>query len=449
MNNRLLWKILFFLFTAASSFRVTLLQLYRRGQSAFALITLLLLQGGASAQWYDIAGPNAEHGTAIASNATGQTFIGGTFHGSLNLSATVNLVGSGSVDGYLAMIDGGIVWAITVSSTVGAVTINEVAPLSDGGVVVVGSFTDDLLPGILVAVGSSDAFVVRYDAAGTALWAAQIAGDAYDTAYGVAVDAEDNIFVTGYFSDANGGTTFYDANGMSTATVFSSGAHDGYVVAYDVDGLYLWSQVFGGTGFDDGIDVATDAAGDVYVTGSFSDTATIASVALTVVGDHDVFVAKYDNSGLSQWAVAGGGTARDEGRGITTTVNGDVVVTGFITDSADFSGLAATASGIGDEEIVLVCYDASGFVQWVGTNGGNFDDRGSAVAETLNGSFAVTGYSDDGNGDIAFLFDSSGAVVNGWGPGVFTVGDDVTVDPISGQVWMTGDQGLDAFVIDF
>ena len=413
----------------------------------FALATFALLHGSASAQWYDIAGPNNDHGTAIASNATGQTFIGGTFQDSVDLSASVSLVGGPSAEGYLAMVDGVIVWAITVNGTVGTVTINEVAPLSDGGVVAVGSFTDDLVPGNLVAVGSSDAFVVRYDDAGNALWATQIAGDAYDTARGVAVDAEDNIFVTGVFSDSIGGTTMYDSNGMSAATVLSSGANDGYVVAYDVNGLYLWNHVLGGTGFDDGIDVATDEAGDVYVTGSFSNTATIASVVLTSAGSHDVFVAKYDNGGLSQWAIAGGGTALDEGRGITTTANGDVVVTGFITDTADFSGLIATASGVGDEEIVLARYDASGIIQWVGTSGGNFDDRGFAVVETLSGSLAVAGYSDGGFGDIATLFDSSGVVVNGWGPGVFAIGDDVTVDPTSGQVMVTGDQtGQDAFV---
>lgn len=417
-------------------------------RGALALASFTLASTSASAQWFDISGPNPVNGTAIAANATGQTFIGGTFIGSVDISPALTLVNGGNLEGYLAMIDGGIAWAITVPSAAGTVVVNEVAPMSDGGVVVVGSFSTDLVPGGLVATGSSDGYVVRYDATGTALWAAHIAGNAYDTARGVAVDDGDNIFVTGYFYESPGGTNVYDSNGMLVETFISTGANDAYVAAFDDNGLYLWSDVMGGTGFDEGYDVAVDAFGDVFVTGSFSDVATVASVALASTGSHDLYVGKYDNSGAPEWAVSGGGDGLDEGRGITATGTGDVVVTGFITESAIFSGIGLSSSGVGDEEIVVARYDSAGVIQWASTSGGSADDRGFAVAERLNGSLVVAAYNDGGFGDIAVLFDSAGAYLNGWGPGVFAIGDDVTVSPISGQLRLTGDQtGQDAFVV--
>jgi hypothetical protein len=48
----------------------------------------------------------------------------------------------------------------------------------------------------------------------------------------------------------------------------------------------------GGTGFDDGLAVATEGSGNVYVTGSFENTVAVGGIVLTSAGSHDVFVAK-------------------------------------------------------------------------------------------------------------------------------------------------------------
>ncbi|MEA3277427.1 MAG: alpha/beta fold hydrolase [Pseudomonadota bacterium] len=73
----------------------------------------------------------------------------------------------------------------------------------------------------------------------------------------------------------------------------------------------------GGASFDYGEDIASDADGNSYVTGTFRDTATFApGVSLTSEGYSDIFVASYDPSGTLRWDVQAGGASADMGRRI-------------------------------------------------------------------------------------------------------------------------------------
>ena len=415
------------------------------------LSSLSLTHGLAFAVVYDIVGPGMDFGTAVATNASGETFIAGHFQGSVDFSATVSLTGTGATDGYLAMVDRNIVWAVAVGGNGGAaVNINDVAALSDGSVVVVGQFTDNLIAGGLVATGALDAFVARFDSVGNAIWATQIGGSGGESAWGVAVDSADNIFVTGNFYESVLGTTIESANMGANAVINSSGSYDGFLAAYNADGQLLWYDTMGGVGFDYGWHVAVDSLGDLYVTGSFQDIATVAGTALTSAGGYDIFVAQYDNSGVSQWVVQAGGASTDEGRGVNVTASGDVLVTGYFSGTADFDALAVSSSGVSDNEMFLARYDSGGNIQWVSSYGGTDRDRGFRVAEDLAGTAWVVGYTDVGFGDIVVGFDSVGNFVNSKSLGVFATGNAIAVNPLNGKVRLTGyKSGPDAFVASF
>lgn len=56
---------------------------------------------------------------------------------------------------------------------------------------------------------------------------------------------------------------------------------------------WQWAKSAGGTSSDEGLSVATDANGNVYVTGYFtSPSITFGADTLTNAGDYDIFVAK-------------------------------------------------------------------------------------------------------------------------------------------------------------
>ena len=93
--------------------------------------------------------------------------------------------------------------------------------------------------------------------------------------------------------------------------------------------------------------VAVDAAGNVYVAGTFSGTANFGATTLTSAGKYDVFVAKWNRAaGAYVWAQRAGGPGNDQAAGLA--VNGtNVYVTGsFAGPTADFGTtvLASTSA---------------------------------------------------------------------------------------------------------
>ena len=130
-------------------------------------------------------------------------------------------------------------------------------------------------------------------------------GTYYDYGRSIAVDANGNSYVTGYFYSST--ITF----GLTTLT--NSGVYsDIFVVKYDSSGNVVWAKNTGGTNEDKGYGIAVDAIGNSYVTGWFSSsTITFGSTTLTNSGSDDIFVVKYDSSGNVMRAKSAGGTSND------------------------------------------------------------------------------------------------------------------------------------------
>src|SRR5262245_39586846 len=88
----------------------------------------------------------------------------------------------------------------------------------------------------------------------------------------------------------------------------------------------------GGTISDQGRGIATDSAGNVYIAGSFEDTADFdpgpGSSELTSQGSFDMVVAKYSTNGVLLWARSMGGSDGDNGRAIAVDGSGNVYTTG-------------------------------------------------------------------------------------------------------------------------
>ena len=78
------------------------------------------------------------------------------------------------------------------------------------------------------------------------------------------------------------------------------GTSDIFVARYDQSGDLVWAGQAGGTEQDQGLDIARDGVGAIYVTGRFTDKATFGlgeskETVLTSPGrDRDMFVAKYE-----------------------------------------------------------------------------------------------------------------------------------------------------------
>ena len=108
------------------------------------------------------------------------------------------------------------------------------------------------LPG-QVGAGGSDAYVRRYDSAGSELWTRQFGSAEFDTLNGITVDSA-GIYVAG------------DTSGALPGQV-SSGDSDGFVRKSDLTGSEVWTRQFGTASRDGAFGIAVHSSG-VYASGS-------------------------------------------------------------------------------------------------------------------------------------------------------------------------------------
>jgi len=120
---------------------------------------------------------------------------------------------------------------------------------------------------------------------------------------------------------------------------------------------------FGGSGEDLSYAIAIGPDDQQYVTGGFSSTAQFAGTTLVSAGGKDIFLAKYRRSGDLLWIVQAGGPNDDSGQALDFDRAGNVYLTGWFTNSATFgstSGASKTVTGTGQATIFLAKYRPSG-----------------------------------------------------------------------------------------
>jgi hypothetical protein len=299
-----------------------------------------------------------------------------------------------------------------------------------GNVLVTGFFsgTADFGGGPLVTANSfPDIFVAKYAPDGAHLWSKRFGGTGSDLGLGIATDASGNVLVTGFFS--------VQANFGGGSLV--GGGQEIFVAKFAPDGSHIWSQRFGNTGTDQGLGIATDASGNVLVTGIFQGSADFGGGPLFAAGgSQDIFVAKFAPDGSHIWSQRFGSTGIDEGRGIVTDASGNVLVTGSFQGSADFGGGPLTSAG--SDDIFVAKFAPNGAHIWSQRFGSTLSDQGLGIATDASGNVLVTG-----------LF--SGQANFGGGPLVSAGGFDIFVAkyaPDGSYIWSWGfgstgsDQGL-------
>ncbi|MBS1579380.1 MAG: hypothetical protein JST29_07060 [Bacteroidetes bacterium] len=125
-----------------------------------------------------------------------------------------------------------------------------------------------------------------------------------------------------------------------------------------------------------GYSVARDGQGNIYVCGTFNNTVNFnpsGSASLTANGTSDAFIAKYNSSGVYQWAFNVGasiGGNNDAGRGIVIDNNGSVLISGTIGNTAggtvnfDPNGTHTVSFATAGQAIFIAKYDSSGNYLW-------------------------------------------------------------------------------------
>jgi hypothetical protein len=154
---------------------------------------------------------------------------------------------------------------------------------------------------------------------------------------------------------------------------------------------FAWARQAGSVGADKTRGLATDTAGNIYMTGEFSKTATFGDFTVETKGDLDFFVAKYSPEGKCLWVRTGGGSKTDRGYGVAVDAQGNVFVTGHCQSTdATFDGVPFENRG-GDYDLFIAKYDATGKLQWLKSAGGNGYNYGHGIGVDREGNCYFTG----------------------------------------------------------
>ena len=218
-----------------------------------------------------------------------------------------------------------------------------IATDEEGSIIVVGRFSDETLFGVgdgqdirLTSAGDKDVFIVKYDPSGRLCWAKRAGGSNFDLGFDVAVDGFGNVFVVGWFR----GSTVFGPNEPNETTLSSENDYDVFIAKYrGNDGTLVWVKRAGGSHADHGFGVATDPAGNVFVTGAFQDVGRFNVITHTSAGDYDMFIAKYDSSGEVLWVKRAGGNDSDAGLAVALDSENHVLVAGKFQGTAYFDDI--------------------------------------------------------------------------------------------------------------
>jgi len=284
--------------------------------------------------------------------------------------------------------------------------------------------------GYRTLAGTNDVFLTKIDATGsTMVYSSYLGGTSYDNSGAITVDDAGNVYITGssmssdfplVYSTYLGGSSFDAGNGIAldrtgaayiigttsssdyptvAAMQLSAGGWDSFITKINPAGSALvYSTYLGGTSIEDGKDIAVDASGAAYITGttSSSDFPLVSPIqGYTGTGYDDVFISKINPAGTALvYSTCLGGSSVEDIFAIAIDASGNAYVTGS-TWSTDFTVVnplqGVYGGGYQDAFVTMVSADGQSF-GYSTYLGGSDQESGLGIAVDTQGNTYVAGW---------------------------------------------------------
>ncbi|HEV7347167.1 SBBP repeat-containing protein [Telluribacter sp.] len=333
--------------------------------------------------WH-VGGTDSDFANRIITDKNENVYIIGNFKNEISFEETKLLTASGAQGVFIVKYNslGKLIWAKKAGEA-GIIEGRSLAVDEQGGIIFTGIFYGNATfsPSNITSVGSGDVFVGKLSSQGDFVWVTQAGGQNTDYALDIAVDKHGNSYICGYFI---GPTKFGETN----LNIY--GGLDIFVAKINNEGTFLWAKSAGGNFEDIAKSITVDSNGNVYLTGSFSDSARFGSSTLLSKGSKDIFICKYSTEGNVNWVKAAGGNSVEGGNGITLDINGDIYITGQFYETISFESNFLTSQGLGD--IFIAKYNLNGNLLWAQQTGGNGFDFANSIVAGTNGRIYIAGY---------------------------------------------------------
>ncbi len=398
-------------------------------------------------------------------NASGNTQV--------DSNVTLPISGLLSASGFIIKYNSsGLVQWATAIGNIKSEYINKVILDSDNNIYITGSYninsniilknvfgntqvnSDVTLP--YVNVSYISAFVIKYNSSGLVQWATTIDGLNGNYGNNIALDSDNNIYVTGrYNSSANfplknaSGTTQVNSNVMLPGTSSQSG----FIIKYNSSGLVQWATNIDGVSTEIASGISVDSDNNIYIGGRYNSSSNFtlknasgttqvnSNVTLPGVPSQAGFIIKYNSSGLVQWATNIDGSGIDFLYGTSIDYDNNIYIIGTYISSSNFalknaSGTTqvnsnVTLPGTSSQSAFIIKYNSSGLVKLATRISNNVLPMTCKSCLFKNGDLIVNfgiATSNITSSDIT-IYDSLGNS---------QIPSQVTLPPVSGNKYMGG-----------
>ncbi|MCP4136518.1 MAG: hypothetical protein GY754_36450 [bacterium] len=308
-----------------------------------------------------------DKGQGLAMDSNGNIYVSGYTKGNLNGNTN-----AGSWDVILVKYNkfGQMLWTRQVGAQ-GVDEGNAIAIDSKNNIYIAGN-TLTSLDGS-EKIGQGDIFLMKFNASGEKQWTRLYGTIQVDEAYDIGIDSDDNIFITG---KTNG-----DLDGNA-----QQGHQDVFLMKLNTSGTKQWTQTLGSQNSDFGFGVAFDSANNIYVAGL-----TAGILAGNTTLDEPVLLAKFNQAGSVQWIKQSSINSHlDRALDVAVDSSDNVYITGYSVIYPEVGGA--------HRDIFIAKYNSSGVLIWTREMGSTndlyshrIDDEAHAITIDSNDNIYISG----------------------------------------------------------
>ena len=236
----------------------------------------------------------------------------------------------------------------------------------------------------------------------------------YDPSLPLIIDPVVRIWGTYYGNTGNdssqdcatddGTNVYFTGYTTSNNNIATTGSHqsvltgtNAFLAKFDSTGIRQWATYYG-SGFTLGYSCATDVFGNIFMSGSTSSAAAITSAGAHQTihgGNDDAFLVKFNNAGVRQWGTLYGGSLVDNGKGCATDLLGNVYLSGKTDSNSGISTPGAHQPVFGgNTDGFLVKFNGAGVRQWATYYGDLYLDYGFGCCTDASNNVYLTGVCD-------------------------------------------------------
>jgi hypothetical protein len=322
--------------------------------------------------------------TVLASGAGGEFYLAGEFLDTTEFGGKM-LISSGGTDIFLAKYtsDGVPIWA----NKIGAADydyVQKVITDSDGNVIIAGYFYGDTQIGSdhYTSYGSQDIFLAKFSPEGAFLWSFRAGGQSADYVTGLALDADQNLVIAGYY---------YNAIVFDDSTLIAAGSSDIFLAKFSADGDLIWTSTAGGSSSDQCRSACCDPEGNVLLSGSFYYDITLGDTTLSTLNPVGVVIARYLPDGQIDRAFQLDGTYLSTENYVAADQEGGFYLTGNFSELIHF-GCHSFDAGEFNQDIYIAKYGINCENLWARQAYSHASDQVMGISVDQDNFVYITGH---------------------------------------------------------